>query len=1018
MTAQAPKIDNRTYQDVVAQTEQLVKDLTPWEPRADGKLDAGGALIGVFGRMAELVIERLNQALDKNFLAFLDLIGTPILPPQPARAPLTFLLATGAKEQMLAPVPARTQAAAQPQAGEKEEIIFETDQDLMLTAATLKAVFVHDPSTDRFSDYTDRAANLAAPAFPAFAADEPIEHSLYLAWDEVLLLPGRKVLTLVFEGPGAAQLASLPITWSTWDGEQWQPLAQPPVTSSVPTGDDKWQVVIDSISTPGLCKINGIEAGWLKAKSDVEWLPTSVMPQITKIAAQLKITNANLIPDQAFANTPAIDLSKDFFPFGEKPRFNDTFYLGSQEVFGKAGAEQVSLSITLSESLTDKEPNASEDLEIVWEFWDCQAWRPLGRSKKGVPSSGTSNFQFNDATEAFTKAGQVTFALPEALKPGAVNGETNYWVRARIIRGNYGTEATYQEIPDGQGKTTYKPVPATFGPPSVATMCLGYTYQRAGALARCLAQNDFSYVDVIAEVKQTEAPVAPFRPSMDTDPTLYLGYDQPFANRTVHLFALVEPPVYDDDSGLSAKAVEPARVTWEYSTLSGWRPLRVQDETRAFTRPGLITFIGPQDLVAHSEFGQSRCWLRVRWQGGSYAAPPRLRGVLTNTTWASHATSIRNEVLGSSTGEPGQIFTTARKPVLLGPQIEIRELVLPSDAERPIIEREEGQDAIARAETATNQAQTPNGGVWVRWHKVPDFYGSGPRDRHYVLDHLTGDVRFGDGQQGMAPPQGRSNVRAALYRTGGGRQGNLSAGSIAQLKTTIPYVSAVTNHDIAAGGADQESLDKVRERGPKALRHRQRAVAGQDFEDLALEASSEVARARVIPAGLLTQNHAVAGSTCPPGQVGLIIVPHSAASPPKPSLELIERVRSYLLARCLPGVDVQALGPRWVEVAVEAEIVPNSFQAAFVLEAAIVEALERFLHPLTGGPAGMGWAFGRWPHDSDLYALLESIEGVDHVQSLTVQSALYTTPGSQLDDSFLIYSGAHKITLVEPVEEA
>jgi hypothetical protein len=70
MTAQAPKIDKRTYQDLVAETEASVKDLTRWQPRADGQSDAGGALIRIFSRMAELVIERLNQAPDKNFLAF------------------------------------------------------------------------------------------------------------------------------------------------------------------------------------------------------------------------------------------------------------------------------------------------------------------------------------------------------------------------------------------------------------------------------------------------------------------------------------------------------------------------------------------------------------------------------------------------------------------------------------------------------------------------------------------------------------------------------------------------------------------------------------------------------------------------------------------------------------------------------------------------------------------------------------------------------------------------------------
>ena len=49
--------------------------------------------------------------------------------------------------------------------------------------------------------------------------------------------------------------------------------------------------------------------------------------------------------------------------------------------------------------------------------------------------------------------------------------------------------------------------------------------------------------------------------------------------------------------------------------------------------------------------------------------------------------------------------------------------------------------------------------VLVRWHEVPDFYASGPRDRHYVLDRFTGQVRFGDGVNGLVPPIGIGNVR-------------------------------------------------------------------------------------------------------------------------------------------------------------------------------------------------------------------------------------------------------------------
>ena len=71
MSVPVPKIDERSYDDIVAETEALVQAFTDWQPAgADGQLDAGGALIRIFSRMVEVAITRLNQVPEKNFLAF------------------------------------------------------------------------------------------------------------------------------------------------------------------------------------------------------------------------------------------------------------------------------------------------------------------------------------------------------------------------------------------------------------------------------------------------------------------------------------------------------------------------------------------------------------------------------------------------------------------------------------------------------------------------------------------------------------------------------------------------------------------------------------------------------------------------------------------------------------------------------------------------------------------------------------------------------------------------------------
>src|SRR4029453_7448701 len=155
MSAPAPLIDTRNASDVAAQVRRLLQGYAPeYQADAPGTFaPLGGALIGIFARFSELIIQRLNRVPEKNFLAYLDLLGASQLPPQPARVPLTFSLAAGT--MVPAVVPAGTQAAPPPGPGEKDPIIFETERELVPTPATLSSVFVRDPELDGYRNLGD-----------------------------------------------------------------------------------------------------------------------------------------------------------------------------------------------------------------------------------------------------------------------------------------------------------------------------------------------------------------------------------------------------------------------------------------------------------------------------------------------------------------------------------------------------------------------------------------------------------------------------------------------------------------------------------------------------------------------------------------------------------------------------------------------------------------------------------------------------------------------------------------------
>ena len=1015
MASVAPPVDERTVADVARQTRELLVAYVPaWAAGLDPGDRVREALVAIFARFAEIVIERLNQAPDKNLLAFVDLLGAAQLPPRPARVPLTFSLATGSAVDAV--VPNGTAAAAPPAEGEKEPTVFETERDLVVTATQLVSVFSRDPAHDTWGDRTALVTAPSDSGVPAFSGDQPLEHSLYIGSDALFGYAALSQITLSFAiEPLPADPDPRVVQWEAWDGAQGTPLT--PSSDGTAALTTSGQVVFDFAEPPTLPQmaVGSVEGRWLRGRLATPITPSADrqtgmvraghLPLVTGVTVRVAAGGLSLPVDKAFANTTPVDPTKAFFPFGEKPKLGDTVYVGQGQALAVGGATVTGHVELVNGTDTSRPPipqvSPAGLPELQWEYWDGKAWVALG---VGVTRLDSQTAGFTDTTRAFTKSGVVQFALPaRAAAKTTVNGVDGLWLRVRLTSGDYGKEAHFEPSGDPPPAPAFKFVLTTFTPPLIKSITIDHQVSRSESAPSIITGNDFDYL-----VRSPTAGFQPLEATAEPAPTLYFGFappnGRPFPNRPLNLYARVADVLWGETPD-NPSPTAPPRLTWEYSTGQAWAALAVRDGTRALTRPEVIEFLPPPDISVRAEFGVSRYWLRARWDSGDYAFAPRLRRVLLNTTMAAQTVTIRTETLGSSNGSENQVFHATRVPVLLGQQLEVREPDVPSAAGRAAIEAAEGADAVTVARAGGGSPD-----VWVRWHEVPDFHGSGPQDRHYVIDHLAGMVRFGDGAGGWIPPAGSGNVRLARYQTGGGVRGNRPAGVVVQLKTTVPFVDKVSNPEAASGGADAETPDALRDRAPRMVRHRGRAVTLEDYEDLARLASPDVARVKCVP---LHDLETPAGAALVrAGTVSVIIVPRSPNAQPTPGIELLERVRDYLVQYAIPTTDILAVGPEYICVDVDVEIALESLDDAGDVEAAVQQALSRFLHPLTGGLDGTGWDFGRRPHDSDFYVLLESVPGVDHVRSLDIK------PRAAFDtDRFLVCSGAHHVTLrYEPLD--
>src|SRR5262245_9662384 len=159
----SPKLDDRTFKDIVDEAVSLIPRYAP-EWTNHNAADPGVTLIELAAWMTDLLIYRLNQVPEKNYVAFLNLLGIKLRAPRAARALLQFKLVDGVTKPQR--VPKGTQVST-PQAGDDATVTFETARDLVITSVALDRCFSY--FDDTYSDNTRYVDAAAEGAFEVFA---------------------------------------------------------------------------------------------------------------------------------------------------------------------------------------------------------------------------------------------------------------------------------------------------------------------------------------------------------------------------------------------------------------------------------------------------------------------------------------------------------------------------------------------------------------------------------------------------------------------------------------------------------------------------------------------------------------------------------------------------------------------------------------------------------------------------------------------------------------------------------
>src|SRR3954451_13226402 len=444
-------------------------------------------------------------------------------------------------------------------------------------------------------------------------------------------------------------------------------------------------------------------------------------------------------------------------------------------------------------------------------------------------------------------------------------------------------------------------------------------------------------------------------------------------------------------------------LAWDAWTATGWVECELEsDTTGGLNRDGSVLLHVPRGHTASVINQITAGWLRARvtdpLEGQpQYSASPEILGLsaftIGGTADAMNAELVRNEVLGTSEGVPGQRFQLLRPPVVA--------------AEKPlVVEISEG----------------PQG--WQEWAERPNFAASGPKDKHFVLDAVSGEIQLGlavrlaDGilRSYGAVPEKASYVRVPLYRSGGGAKGNVAARTLSVLKASIPYIERVENRKPATGGVDGEDLEAAKVRGPILLRTRDRAVTAEDYEHICREAAPEVARVKCLTGGDGTEA----------GVVKVLLVPAVPTETPRlpfesliPSDETLERVTRRLDESRVIGTRILVEPPTYRGVTIVAKLKARQRTDPRRLQDQALDALFKYFHPTIGGPDGGGWPFGRPVMSGEVFSALQALRGTELVEEVRIFGADpvtgergKATDRLEVEPAALVFSYDHQV-LVE-----
>lgn len=937
------EIDQRKKEDLLEALRLLAASYVPeWQFDTENP-DMGSVIALLYAEQMEENLKRYNTVLERYYTELVNMLGISLKPAFPAQTMVQIRLADQIPG-MLLPKGVKLLGSS----GEKDNLVFETKQQIYLTGSKIQAMFMARAGDGKVIPIQGSFPPIDYVSPQESTGEEPMENFPVRLFDFRKPGYGKYGLLMYHRHIFDTQSNEIGMRLLGADGSRiLDGIENGDYTLSF-YGENGFQSITDvhRAEEELLLFSKEEECGTVTLEGEeysLLLLEAKEPQEHTVWVEDIRFSASGTMQEAQFIWNGTTELGKDeFAPFGDTLNLFSELYIGHNEYFSKPGAM---VTVTFQSSLKEHllrltRPEEEDDLRIIkrkqkkkiedtpaevyadeisLEYDNGTGWRRLEtdvRIQTFFTAEGTKECRF-------------TFRVPSDWAETEVGGYQGYALRMQLLAA---ADCYFR--------------PARHHYPVIRNLKISYTYegceQQPERLSTWCGGRKKDRGDLLAK----QHPIPVFGRNRYGKTGLYIGFDKPMEGGPVSLLLRLEETVLGRGGSLAVY----------YSVKEGFARLKCSDGTDGLMHTGILQFMPPSDMVKKTLEGQHAFWIVLTDHSGSWEEEktvfPALLGVDMNAVEAANTETQPEEFFYLDEVSANMSFALNAHNILSA-DVWVNETNGFSEQAMRRMLKEEPDRVSAEYDFRGEITE-----FYVRWEETDTFDLSVSGDRHYCLDRMNSRIHFGDGVHVQIPRNVTGTAFKVVLRCCNGEAANLAEGQINGSMGNILFADQIRNPVRSYGGMNMESMDSALRRGTVLLGGRRRLVSAWDYEREALSFSSGISQVKAV-AGM--RRNGVKDDRC----LSLVVLMKDYRNGSASFLNLKTRLMKHLLTECEVSVgcgQLEVTEPMFVYLSVDAWVKTSDMRDIFTMQTALIGALEEYLDPA----GSERWEIGQIPGRSQI----------------------------------------------------